>query len=582
MKSSNLVGPVVVHSDGIIDYANPSFRSAVGAAPDTGIAGMDILELVAPTDREALSTQFETIAASGADSLGLAIRLETLDGNVRDVIAVSSPIEWEGDARLQTTFIDVARGAHQSAATLRESAMYEAPIGITIADASHEDVPLIYANNGFVELTGYPREDVLGQNCRFLQGEDTRAEPVRRMREAIEDREPVTVELRNYRKDGTLFWNRVTISPVADGTGEVTHFLGFQEDISAGKVYEQEKALFEKHAAASEQMMFITDCDGVIEYVNPALERMTGYSESAVLGERPTVFKSDDQEGDFFETLPDRTAPSGTWKTETTNQSRSGELFQVEQTIVPIMDDRGEVTHFAAIERDITDEKFTEQVLDVLNRVLRHNLRTSVNVIDGYATLLEGETSQQEQQTAARVIRERTAALKTISEQTTAIRELVRGHGDPHPLTVAGITTIVERCRKDHEDAEITVENDVVEQRVVRNGDVLQVALEEVIENAVVHNDQEQPVVDITLTDSGDSELLIEIADNGPGIPGSEWEVIKTGTETPLVHNQGLGLWLMYWSVTALGGTIELTENTPQGSVVTFHVPAEPAPESGE
>lgn len=123
--------------------------------------------------------------------------------------------------------------------TLKNRALDVAPIGITIADISQPDEPLIYVNEGFVELTGYAKEEALGTNCRFLQGEDTDDEPVARMREAISNRESVSVELKNYRKDGTPFWNQVTLAPIPDER-EVTYYVGFQQDITKRKQFEEE------------------------------------------------------------------------------------------------------------------------------------------------------------------------------------------------------------------------------------------------------------------------------------------------------------------------------------------------------
>jgi len=114
-------------------------------------------------------------------------------------------------------------------------AVDEAPVGITISDPSLPDNPMVYVNDAYEELTGYAAEDVLGRNCRFLQGPDTDEDSVREMREAIDAEEPVSVELINYREDGTPFWNQVTIAPIYDADGEVIHYVGFQNDVTDRK-----------------------------------------------------------------------------------------------------------------------------------------------------------------------------------------------------------------------------------------------------------------------------------------------------------------------------------------------------------
>jgi PAS domain S-box-containing protein len=122
---------------------------------------------------------------------------------------------------------------------LKERAMDEAPVGITISDYTVPDNPLIYANAAFERITGYDVTAVLGRNCRFLQGEATDPAPVARFREAIDDNESTTIELRNERKDGERFWNAVTLAPLRDGNGIVTNWVGFQQDITARKEAEQ-------------------------------------------------------------------------------------------------------------------------------------------------------------------------------------------------------------------------------------------------------------------------------------------------------------------------------------------------------
>jgi PAS domain S-box-containing protein len=121
----------------------------------------------------------------------------------------------------------------------RTRAMDEAPVGITMSDPAQPDNPLLYVNDRFVEMTGYDREATLGRNCRFLQGAETTDERIDELRAAIAAGEPVTTTLRNYRRDGEEFWNRVSLTPLKDEDGEVDRWVGFQEDVTAHKRYQR-------------------------------------------------------------------------------------------------------------------------------------------------------------------------------------------------------------------------------------------------------------------------------------------------------------------------------------------------------
>jgi PAS domain S-box-containing protein len=122
----------------------------------------------------------------------------------------------------------------------RTKAIDQAPVGISISDPGRADNPLIYVNDAFVETTGYPREEINGENCRFLQGEHTDPDTVAQIRDAIDAGEPLSVDLRNYRKDGTEFWNHLEIAPVTNDAGEIINWVGYQQDITERKQKEQE------------------------------------------------------------------------------------------------------------------------------------------------------------------------------------------------------------------------------------------------------------------------------------------------------------------------------------------------------
>jgi PAS domain S-box-containing protein len=105
--------------------------------------------------------------------------------------------------------------------------------GITVADACLPDLPLIFVNPGFERLTGYSAEECPGKNCRFLQGDDREQDARAALNEAFMKNEPCLVTLRNYRKDGSLFYNELSMSPVFGNDGRVTHYIGIQKDVTA-------------------------------------------------------------------------------------------------------------------------------------------------------------------------------------------------------------------------------------------------------------------------------------------------------------------------------------------------------------
>ncbi|MGM0676274.1 MAG: ATP-binding protein [Pseudomonadota bacterium] len=104
--------------------------------------------------------------------------------------------------------------------------------GIAIADATQPDGPLVYVNPAFERMTGYRAEEVLGTNCRFLQGDDRDQPGIRELRDAVAEGRATKVLIRNYRKNGELFWNEFSISPVRNDAGVVTHFVGIQQDVT--------------------------------------------------------------------------------------------------------------------------------------------------------------------------------------------------------------------------------------------------------------------------------------------------------------------------------------------------------------
>lgn len=111
--------------------------------------------------------------------------------------------------------------------------------GVLITDPNQPDNPIIYANPAFERITGYSREEVLGRNCRFLQRQDRDQPELEEVRAAIREGRDCRVVVRNYRKNGALFWQELSISPVRDDRGRITHFVGIQDDVTDRRLAEE-------------------------------------------------------------------------------------------------------------------------------------------------------------------------------------------------------------------------------------------------------------------------------------------------------------------------------------------------------
>ena len=238
----------------------------------------------------------------------------------------------------------------------------------------------------------------------------------------------------------------------------------------------------------------------------------------------------------------------------------------------PLADRHDRVVGHVVQFRNVTDRQRYEQRLEVANRVLRHNLRNRMNVISGWAEEL-ARSDEPEAATAGRRIGETAADLLAVGEEVRTMIETAEYAAEPVAPVEIGpqLAPIVDRIRGTWPEA--TVEADLAPDAAVAvpNERLLTVAFENLIENAVEHNDGENPRAWVEVEPAGPDEpyTRVRVADDGPGIPETERAVLAEGAETPLRHGSGLGLWLVHWSVTACGGEVRFADNEPRGSVVT-------------
>lgn len=220
---------VVVVENGRVAFANPA-AGKLFALPVEELVGRPFAlpELLSPSVSEA------EIRAEGVGP--------------RTVEAKVSATAWDGqEARLVSLRDITERRRAEEKLRVLERAIESSPIGLLIADARRSHLPAIYVNPSFERMTGYGFDEMLGRNCRILQGNDTEQPEIEVVTRAIAEKRPCDVVLRNYRKDGSMFWNSLSVAPVFNERAEVTHYIGLLHDVTDKRRQEAELAYLTNH-----------------------------------------------------------------------------------------------------------------------------------------------------------------------------------------------------------------------------------------------------------------------------------------------------------------------------------------------
>jgi diguanylate cyclase (GGDEF)-like protein/PAS domain S-box-containing protein len=248
---------------------------------------------------------------------------------------------------------------------------------------TNRDGVIEYANPYFYQLSGYAREEVIGNNPRLWQSGQTPVETYQEMWQTLLDGRVWRGELLNLKKNGKLVWEEATLSPVKNEKGEITHFVAVKQDITQRKEAEEKLRLWQRALESSVNAITITDAtrkDFPYIYVNPAFERITGYSAEEVLGKNGRFLQNQDTEQPELEHIRRAVKEQRDGKALLRNYRKDGSLFWNELFISPVRSDAGEVTHYIGIQNDVTERKQYEEQLayqsahDTLTRLPNRNL----------------------------------------------------------------------------------------------------------------------------------------------------------------------------------------------------------------
>ncbi|MDY6819292.1 MAG: PAS domain S-box protein [Halobacteriales archaeon] len=433
-----------------------------------------------------------------------------------------------------------------------------------------KDLEIVYANPMAVNFFDHTMPDDLHGSglLQFVHPED-RARLREELEDAIESGYPIALPEIRFDISDQLRRATSMVAPIVYQNGQALQIV--LQDITELQEYEQR---LDKTLQNTNDAVFIVDpqADEILECNQKACD-ILGYEREELLSLPASEIHPDEMNRlrEFTQTVANEDGA----RTESLScRRRDGREIPAEVS--------GSTIEFQgrdcllAVVRDISDRKRRERRLSVLDRVLRHNLRNDMNIIIGQADRLRIEATDGTTATIANKIKETAAQLMEMSDDLRRVQSTIDPETEAQASETdasAHIHRIVESYRQSNPDAVIAT--DVPQELPVQAGDTLSMAFEQLIENAIEHNDNAVPQIEITADTETTDEgwVTISITDNGPGLPEQEKAVfMEDGDITPLQHGSGLGLWIAIWVIEAFGGDVDIGDAQPRGTVVEIHL----------
>jgi PAS domain S-box-containing protein len=598
------IGLALSRMNGELVDVNPAFASILGRTVAATLC-LSYEEITPPEYAEQEQAQLRSLEKKGRYG---PIEREYLhrDGHRVPVRLQGMQIELEGEPYIWSSVEDVTglkaaeaelrQAQTEAAIALYQRAMEASSVGMLIADATAPDLPLIYVNPTFERITGYAKKEILGYNCRFLQGAHRDQPGLKEIRAAIAEEREGKALLHNYRKDGRPFWNELVITPVHDASGKLTHFIGISQDVSqrlemVAALKTSEMRLLSVLESVVDGIIVINE-RGVIETFNTAAEHIFGYLAKEVIGRNVSMLMPEpfqdahhDYLRSYLETGRERIIGIGR---EVHGRRKDGSTFPMDLAVSPMFN--GENRCFTGIVRDITERKRVDrelkQALEAAIAASRakseflssmsHELRTPMNAILGFGQLLEldrGLTPEQVDN-AHEIVKAGRHLLTLINE----VLDLARIESGRLTLSMEPVQLmeLIEECaalvESDAIRQGLSFQRDIVhcQDRWVRADRLrLKQILLNLLSNAVKYNRAGGSVL-IACEFKSNGLVRLEVSDTGPGIPADKLGELFTpfnrlGLEAGAIEGSGIGLVISKRLVEMMGGEIGVASQPGEG-----------------
>ncbi len=599
-------GILLVEHDGTVGGMNPAAEAIFGCPADA-VERLRLSDLVAAEFRNDLKG-----CLARPDS-ALWGKLRELEGRRRD--GSGFPMEMtltRGRQAERELIVAVVRNISQRKQVeeqlrLRERVIDASTLGVVIVDARLPDMPVVYVNPAFETITGYDAGEILGRNCRVLQGPDHDQAGLVTLRRAVEERRDCQVSLRNYRKDGSIFWNELSVTPILDEHDRLTHFVGLQNDVTERIEAERQLAASEAHLRgvldATHDAIIVIDDHGIVLSFNRGAEAMFGLDAPDVIGRNVSLLvpsphreNHDEYLREYRETGASRiVGKEREFEAERSDGSRFPIALRVNE-----MEESGR-RRFIGVIHDITERKQKEQALKQAKELaeeaaaaksqflanMSHEIRTPMNGVLGALEMLRDTPLNRSQNRYLDTANSSAEVLLTVIDEILDFSRLEAGKLRIETLdfdlrkAVEDVTTMLGQRAFEKRLEVISFIDPAIPERLKGDPIRLRQVLINLVGNALKFTEHGEVVVNVNIVERRNGDLLLrfEVRDTGIGIPEAKQLSLfepflqADGSTSRRFGGTGLGLSISRRLVELMHGEIGLRSTPGQGSTFWFQMP---------
>ncbi len=466
---------------------------------------------------------------------------------------------------------------------------------VSITD-KHGDIT--YANQKFCDISNLRMDELIGRNHRIMKSGYHTTAFYKDMWQTISRGEVWRGQFQNRAKNDGMYCLDTTIVPFMDDNGEAYQYVAIRTDITKIKKAEETMRIQTTALQVAANGIVITDKNGVIQWVNDAFTRLTGYEHDEVIGKTPSILKSGKHEAAFYQDIWQTITSKRIWHGELINRRKNGNFYNEEQTISPVYDERGEVTHFIAIKQDITERQQTEEALrrsqkmeaiDQLSGGIAHDFNNQLGIILGYLDFLktlypdEGKPRQWVETATKATLRctDLTRQLLAFSRRQSVEKKVIDLNASLQELETMIARSLtpeveIQYCLAD--DLWLTEINagefhDVILNLSINARDAMPNGGELLIETSNIYLDADYAELNVDAK-AGDYVQLM-LSDTGSGMDRETLEHVFEPffTTKPKDKGTGLGMAMVYGFVKRYHGHIKIYSKPGAGTTVRLYLP---------